>query len=319
MDILKAFTSLLAALAVTTVHAGQLAPEQDALSRNCNAISIDQCYREGLIRLINSQFSPQISRVLTESQRTIFKTVRFSIVQDPNALGASSIYSNGALITTVTSSVGYHLALFGNAAALNILSGKDLTSYNHYQGKVVQTLIENTRRASLGQTLLPTPSFSDVSGIDQIKISELMTGDTTLGLSAYFTFVNTLWVLAHETGHQVLGQTKLVADKPTTPRIPLEIAADDFATRSLVRMGYSVYPVIFLMDYFAAIEEAGAGSNDYPTSVCRLAYVFDSAWSERAKGAPAMDAANQQWNRTMDQPELKNTIRNILSGPQCKD
>lgn len=310
---------ILSAMTVNAVRAGQLAPEQDALSRNCNAISIDQCYRDGLIRLINNQFSPQLSKVLTDGQRNTFKAVRFSIVEDRNALGASSVYANGALITTITSSIGYHLALFGNAAALNVLSGKDLTSYNNYQEKVVQTLLENTRRARLGQALLPTPSFSDAGDIDQSTVSELMNSDTTLGVSAYFTFINTFWVLAHETGHQVLGQTKLLADQPATPRKQLEMAADDFASRSLVRMGYSVYPTIFLIGYFAAIEEAGAGSSDYPSAVCRLAYVFKSAWSERANGAPLGDLVNQKWNQAMDQPALRNTIDNLLRGSQCQD
>jgi hypothetical protein len=320
MNLLGAFTSgIFAALAVTTAQAGQLAPEQDALSRNCNAISIDQCYRDGLIRLINGQFSPQISSVLTDDQRNIFRTVRFSVVEDPNALGASSIDANGALVTTITSSVGYHLALFGNAAAVNVLSGKDLTSYSNYQEKVVQTLLENTQRARLGQALLPTPSFSDAGGLDGQTVSELMNNDTALGMSAYFTFINTFWVLAHETGHQLLGQTKLIADQPATPRKHLEMAADEFASRSLVKMGYSVYPAIFLMGYFAAIEQAGAGSSDYPSAVCRLAYVFKSAWSERANGAPPGDAVNQQWNQIMDQPALRNTIDDLLSGSQCQD
>lgn len=301
-------------------QAGQLAAEQEALSRNCNAITIDQCYRDGWTRLVDNQFSPQISGVLTDSQRALFKSIRFSIVEDRNALGASSRFDNGVLVTTISSSVGYHLALFGNAAALNLLLQKDLSQYAHYQQKVVTTLIENTSRVAQGESLLPTPSFAQVVDADPQQISELMNGDTALGMSAYFTMVNMLWVLAHETGHQVLGHTRKIASAPQTPRKPMEIAADEFASRSLVRMGYSVYPTIFLLEYFAAIEQSGAGDpDDYPPAVCRLANVFNAAWAERANGTLARDAVNQNWNQVMDQPALKAAITGVLNGPQCRE
>lgn len=309
----------LALIVTVSIAAAQLAPEQDALARACSAISIDQCYRDGLNRIIQKQFLPKISPVLTASQQSMLNTVRFSVIEDPNPLGAYSGITNGVPVTTITSGVGYHLALFGNAAALNVLLGKQLTLYQDYQQKVVSVLIENTSRASLGQSLLPTPGFAQSENIDSQQVATLMNSDTTLGMSAYFTLMMNFWALAHETGHQVLGHTKALAANPAAPRKPMEIAADDFASRSLVKMGYSVYPTIFLMEYFGALEQAGAGSPaDYPPAICRLANVFTSAWAQRALGAPVSDAINQQWNEVMDQAALKASISNVLAEPQCR-
>jgi hypothetical protein len=294
--------------------------EQEALARNCVAVSIDQCYRDGLIRLVNNTFIPDISKVLNDDQRRILKGVRFMIVADRDALGASAPIIDGTEVIRITSSVAYHISLFANAAALSVAEGADLARYLQYQDKAVGVLKENTIRAKQGHALLPTPSYAETQGLDQRKVLEFMRDPTFLGLNAYFAHAITYWVLAHEVGHHVLGHAQKLAREPGTPRKPMETAADDFAARILVRMGYSVYPVMFLMGYFAAIEEQGAGSpGDYPPAPCRLANVFDAAWSERiSSNVEARDGANRQWNEVMDQPTAKQQVSSVLNGPLCR-
>ena len=289
----------------------QNSAEQEMLSRNCAAISIGECYREGLIRLINHDFVPQIGKVLNQGQKQTLQSVNFLIVDDPDALGASSAIVNGSPVIRITSSVAYHIALFASAAVLNLFSGRDLSAYVQYQDKAVGGLADNTRRAHLGQPILPTPSFAEVEGINAAKVTEVMKNPEALGMSAYFAEVMDFWVLAHEVGHQVLGHARLIATAPGTPRKPMEMAADDFASRALVRMGYSVYPTIFLMGYFSAVDENGAGSpSDYPPSLCRLANVFSSAWS-RAKW-PSARRPTRRRQSTVEQ-------RHGPTGAQRKD
>jgi hypothetical protein len=313
--------ALIAVACFTHPATAQSPAEQQALSRSCVAISIDQCYRDGLIRLINNNFLPQIAPVLTSGQRSTLQSVKFFVVQDRDALGASAGYIDGSAVVRITSSVGYHIALFANAAAQNLLSGTDLSSYAQYQEKVVAVLVENTRRTRLGRTLLPTPSYADAVGLDDARASEFMNDPTALGMSAYFTQTITFWVLAHEAGHQILGHARAIAQSPGVPHRPMEIAADDFASRTLVKMGYSVYPTILLMGYFSAIEESNGGATDaYPPSVCRLANVFNAAWSERQRsGSGPRDEVNTQWNAIMDQPALRDKMAAISHNFECRN
>jgi hypothetical protein len=79
------------------------------------------------------------------------------------------------------------------------------------------------------------------------------------------------WVLAHEVGHQIHGDTRVDVAAPTASRKKMEAAADEFAARALVRMGYSVYPTVFLMEYFAAIEQPAV---QLPMTILRLFVVW---------------------------------------------
>jgi hypothetical protein len=302
------------------VAVAQTATDQKLLSLNCSAVGIGQCYHDGWIRFINSTFLPQINSVLIERDKDTLKGIKFIITDDPNALGAGADYQNGSMYIRITSSVGYHIALFANAGVLALSVGKDLTTFLQYQEKVVTVLLENTRRARLGEPLLPTPSYAEAMGIDQEKATELMNNPAALGLNAYFTQMIMFWVLAHETGHQLLGHAREIARNPNAARKPMEQAADEFASRTMVKMGYSVYPTIFLLGYFAAVEAAGARDPaDYPPAVCRLANVFKAAYAERAGGRVApRDAANKTWNDVMDQPNLKQMIWSISGGAQCR-
>ncbi len=269
---------------------------------------------------IHNNFIPQINSILTEREKNTLRAVKFVVTDDPNALGAGADYQNGSMYIRLTSSVGYHIALFANAAVFNLSLGKDLTVFLQYQDKVVAVLVENTRRAQLGQALLPTPSFAAAMGVDQAKVTEVMSNPTALGLNAYFSQMIMFWVLAHETGHQLFGHARKIAENPDAPRKPMEQAADEFAARAMVKMGYSVYPTIFLLGYFAAVEAAGAGDLDhYRPAVCRVADVFKAAYAERAAGRVApRDAANKTWNDVMDQPQLRQMIMSVSGGPQCR-
>jgi hypothetical protein len=85
-------------------------------------------------------------------------------------------------------------------------------------------------------------------------------------------------------------------------------------------MGYSVYPVMYLMGYFEAIEEKdGESPDNYPPSLCRLANVFNSSWSERDDPAEAnaRDAVNRYWNGVMDTPAIKEKLQAVSREVQC--
>lgn len=301
--------------------AAQTAAEQDALAEACRAISIDQCYRQGLLKLVYDNFIPESSNYISSDKKTEFDSLSFDVVADRDALGASAFYRDGIGTIRITSSVFYNIALFSNAAVLNIMSGKDLTAFLRYQEKVVSVLQQNTRRWKLSQPLLPTPSYDSIGEIEPERASNIMRDPTALGMTAYFSRVITYWVLAHEVGHHLLGHMKALAQNPGLSKKPMENAADRFASNALVKMGYSVYPTIFLLGYFAAIEESSPGDNvDYPPSSCRAANVLLTALTALgAPNAPApIDNANRQWNSVMSQDGLRVKLEDVAKSDECR-
>src|SRR6202000_1812837 len=189
----------------------QTAAEQELLERNCSVAGIGPCYQQGLNKIIYSLFLPQINTVLRDWDKRTVGAIKFVVTDDQNALGASSDYIDGTMSIRVTSSVGYHVALFAHAAVLALSMGRDLSVFEQYQDKVVSVLIDHTPRARLGQAPLPAPSAASVFGIDEAKATELTNNATALGLNAYFTQMIWVWILAHETGHQLLGHTRAIA------------------------------------------------------------------------------------------------------------
>lgn len=287
---------------------------EQLLDQNCRRIGIDQCYRDGGNRFIR-QFIDEIRTVASATDRRPIEALNIQAVADRNVLLAHAFMANGNGQIEISSGFLFYLHSISFSAVFATLHGTPEEEFNEYLMETISTLITNTRRAKLGQPLRSAKALSEVLGISADEEKRIMSTEKARALTALFFRTQFLWVLSHEIGHHILGHVPPSKNESAKESRQKERDADRYATGLVLKLGYSLAPMISGLTYFSAIETAAEGAEEgrtHPRSPCRLSDVLESGIREYSRRKAARDELNRQLNEiVLMNPHTPGVIRNM--------
>jgi hypothetical protein len=315
-SLMRLVLTILTTLVGASTNAGAQSALENMVGQNCERLGVDQCYRDGGNRFI-STFLNQIHGVVSPSEWATISRIDAQAVADRNVLRMQALADgSGHRKIEISSGSLFYLQSVAYSAILSTLHGDSEEGFNRYIEQLVMVLVENTQKAKLGQSLGPARTFAQSVGISPDEEKKIMSTDKAKGLTALFFQTQFLFILSHEIGHHVLGHVPRQRVPSADEVRAQERQADLFATRIVLKLGYSLAPMISGMSYFAGIEKWGSdGVEDrtHPPANCRLADVLETARNEHA-GNPMRDDLNRQLDTiVIDNPNTPAVIRNLRS------
>jgi len=285
---------------------------QGALRDNCIRIGIDQCYSEAGGRFFETIFLKGVRESgAASSDKALVESISYRFPADRNVLRwRSFVEPNGKPVVEVSSGVLYNLHSLSYAAVLDAALGNtNLESYERYVQALVASQEENLRRAQAGQPTVASPTYAQVNNVDAGRELDLMKADASRAFTILFFQAQVIWILGHETGHHKWKHFRDSADKRSDRELQtMEVEADAFATRTLVRLGYSALPVFYGLTYMAAVERHLAGRisrQTHPNAKCRLASLIEVSKAEYRSVGQTRDGMNSDLNAHFWRPEAR--------------
>jgi hypothetical protein len=286
------------------------------LSDNCVRIGIDQCYSEGGSRFFETIFRKGMRENASRADVDLVESISYEFPADPDVLRWRSFVRNGQPVVELSSGVLYNLHSLSTALALDMeLGAPGPEQYGRYVEALVKSQDENRRRVREGKATVPSPTYADVNGISAARVSALMATDRMRAYSILFFQAQVIWVLGHETGHHRFKHFRDRAERRSDRELQaMEVQADAFATRILVKLGYSPLPMFYGILYMAGVEALLADRVDgrsHPKAACRMADLIDVGKTEYDAVRRTRDGMNKGLNDYLGRPEARDVPANL--------
>lgn len=228
-------------------------------------------YAAGGERILKTKIIPELTNAFTPDQRELLSKIEWRFPSSPNALDARAFVDedSGAKVIEISGGHLYLLDSLVNASVLaNEFNKEDVVA--DYFFEIVRNISKNAEAHTQGKPEIPMQTFAQYASIP-IEAANNYQHSKDYQFKRGLSFTDGLAVVAsHEFAHHLLGHT-LSGPISMSESRRREAAADEFATKTAAKAGFSPISIIPFMGLLASTEAGAVPSSDadHPPSICR--------------------------------------------------